>query len=181
MFLFQPKRVLLFSLLCIGIMLPALSGSREISAPKPEKWKQVKNIEQVEYCLLLPLTGFWEDYKKNDEKAKHVFIKKGNTMLTVSGLLRSENKSATEYYNEYFDEERNPGKAIEQKKLNAAGNKFYCYGYWSNSYYKARFIEMIWLRKDDLVKLEIYFPVKDTSAWYPRINRLFKQEANCSQ
>lgn len=179
MFRFQQKQTVKLLFLCFCALLPAFSNSKNISPAKPEKWKLVGNNEAVCYGLYLPLTGFWEDYKKNDEKAKHVFIKKGKTMLTVSGLLRAENKSTTEYFNEYFDEERNAGKAIEQKKLNTAGNKFYCYGYYSNFIYKERFIEMIWLRKDDLVKLEVYFPVKDTGVWYSRIDRLFKQEANC--
>lgn len=31
------------------------------------------NIEQIEYCLPLPLSEFTEDFEKNDVKAKHVF------------------------------------------------------------------------------------------------------------
>jgi hypothetical protein len=181
MFPLQKKPAAQFLFLCFCALLPVLSNSKENAAPKPEKWKLVKNMEQVEYCLSLPLAGFWEDYKENDERAKHVFIKsKSKTMLTVSGLLRSENKSITEYFNEYFDEERNAGKAIEQKKLNTEGSKFYCYGYYSNFIYRERFIEVLWLRKDELVKLELSFPVKDTAIWYSRINRLFKQNANCT-
>jgi hypothetical protein len=167
--------------LCCFIVFPGLSNSNHFATFKPEKWKQLKNIEQIEYCLSLPLNGFWEDNKKNREKAKHVFIgkSKSKTMLTVSGLLRSENKTTIEYYDAYFDEERNPGKAIEKRKLDATANKFYSVGYWSNAYYNTRFIEMLWLRKDELVKLEINFPVKDTAAWYPRLEKLFKQTSSC--
>jgi hypothetical protein len=171
-----------FTVLCLFVLLPVLSNSNGVTTAKPEKWKLLKNIEQIDYCLSLPLTGFWEDNKKNREKAKHVFIgkAKNKTMLTVSGLLRSENKTTQAYYDAYFDEEKNPGKAIEKKALNIGGNRFYGCDYMSNFYYNTRFIEILWLREGELVKLEINFPVKDTAVWYPRLERLFKQTSSCS-
>lgn len=154
-----------------------------LSFTQPVKWVAFKNMEQVEYCLSLPLEGYKEDFKQNDVRGKHVFThktKKDNE-ITVQGMFRTETNTTEEYYNKYYEVAETEGIAIEARRLDKAGNRFYVRGYWSNDYYKARFIEVFWLRKDELVKLSASFPVKDTTAWYKQINRLIRQTPNCTK
>lgn len=142
-----------------------------------------KNMEQIEYCLSLPLEGYKENFKKNDVRGKHVFThktKKDNE-ITVQGMFRTENQSAEAYYNKYLEVAETEGIAIEAHKLDKANSRFYVRGYWSNDYYKSRFIEVVWLRKDELVKVESVFRTADSLQWYRNIDRMFKQTCTCTK
>lgn len=167
--------ILLFSAGCFVLLFSFFS--------KPVKWTTVKNMEQIKYCLSLPLEGYKENFKKNDVRAKHVFThktKKDNE-ITVQGMFRTESQTAEEYYNKYFEVAEEEGIAIEARRLDKANNRFYVRGYMSNDYYKSRFIEVFWLRKDELVKLTADFRVNDSLFWYKNLDLIFKQTANCTK
>lgn len=169
-------RQLLCFIAAILLLVFVLAGT------PPGAWRTVKNNEQVEYCVSLPLNNYKENFKKNDTRAKHVFTHKLNkkTEITVQGMLRSENNKTETYFNKYFEGAEEEGKIIEYKLLDKKNNRFYCGGYWSNSYYDTRFIEVVWLRGDELVKVESVFPVKDTTVWKAYLPRMIKQNINCN-
>lgn len=154
-----------------------------LSFSKPVKWTTFKNMEQIEYCLSLPLEGYKENFKKNDVRAKHVFTHKTkkDDEITVLGMFRTENNTTEEYYNKYFEVTEEEGIAIEARRLDKANNRFYARGYMSNDYYKARFIEVVWLREDELVKLTADFRVSDSLQWYKNLDLIFKQTSNCTK
>ena len=170
-----PGKALFFSvtiLLCAAF-IPA-------GAPA-EKWRTVRNMEQVVYCVSLPLNGFKEDFEQSDVRGKHVFthVRDKQRQITIQGMLRSEQQHAKTYFQQYFEFAEEEGKIIDYKKLDAKNNRFYCGGYWANHFYNTRFIEVVWLRKDELVKLEAVFPLKDTTVWKKHLTRLMQQSTNC--
>lgn len=140
------------------------------------------NAEIVEYCVLLP-AGWQEDYDAAPVKAKHVF-RKGKDKdysITVQGLLRSDTFVSLEQYyqNTYTEEEEAGGKIIEVKQLLKDKNCFYAKGYWNNSYYKNRFVEVTWLKPDETVTYKVDLPVADTALWYSQLSRLVNYNTGC--
>jgi hypothetical protein len=141
------------------------------------------NMEQVEYCLSLPLNDYSEDFEKNDVRAKHVFkhkIKK-NVEMELQGFFREDPSVSIEDYfkNTYLNSEEE-GKIIEKSDLIKSNNCFYAKGYWSNSIYEMRFIEIVWLKKDEMVKLYSSFDVNDSLIWNSRLQTLINSSSNCN-
>lgn len=152
--------------------------------PAPEKWKAFGNNELWEYCFTLPLDGYVQDYNKSDVKAKHVFIHRANKKreIIIWGMDRSDTStrlSTEKYYQQHFAGAEEKGLAIEERKLDAAARRFYSWGYWSNAYYESRFVEIVWLRDDGVIKLRASFPVADTPLWKTRLPELLKQTSVC--
>lgn len=132
------------------------------------------NMEQVDYCVPLPLKEYKEDFKQSDVRAKHVFVhnKKKENEILVQGLFR-ENSSVTidDYFKNTFSEEETEqqGKIVITKELYKNNNFFYAFGYWNNLIAKSRFVDMYWLRKDDVVHVYALFDIADTSLWKTRL------------
>ena len=141
------------------------------------------NIEQIEYCLPLPLNDYAEVTDKDEVRAKHVFshkAKKDNEM-EVQGLFRDDPSVTIEesFKNRYISAEED-GKIIMQKEIVKNNNCFYAKGSWSNLIYKLRFIEIVWFPKDEVVKFYSSFDVKDTSIWDQRLQTLISSTSNCN-
>ena len=145
--------------------------------------KTFSNIEQVEYCVPLPLKEYTRDTKGEYERAKFVFINKKNDQLQmiVQGMFRSDQKISIEEYfkNSYPAEDAENGKNIEIKELIKATNCFYAKGFWSNFAIDQRFIEVTWLRPDDLVKMYVSYDVKDSLLWNSRLKRIIETDSYC--
>lgn len=141
------------------------------------------NIEQIEYCLPLPLSEFTEDFEKNDVKAKHVFnhkTKKENEII-IQGMFRNDpSVSIEDYFNNNYKNSEEEGKIIEKKELLKSNNCFYAKGYWSNFVNEFRFIEITWLRKDEIVNLQVNYNISDTALWNSRLPVFLRSNANCN-
>jgi hypothetical protein len=150
--------------------------------PKAEAWREFRNIEMMEYCLSLPLEGYVRDDKKSDVKGKYVFVhrdrKKGD--ITLWGLDNAYSKAPLEVYvKRYYAKAEEQGQVIEERKLDAAARRFHAWGYWSNRIYESRFLEIVWLREQEVVKFYATFPVADVNIWKARLPQLLKQSSLC--
>ena len=58
-----------------------------------------RNMEIVDYCVLIPAKGYEEDFDKND-KASHTFVHKTkkNNYVELKGLLRADSEIPLEKY-----------------------------------------------------------------------------------
>lgn len=115
------------------------------------------NMEQIPFCIPLPLDRYTLDEKLSDERAKFVFTKNDNPKcyIEVQGMLRSdESISLEDYFKNSVSEEETEaqGKILDQKVLDKDRNCFWVTGYWSN-FQEQKFIELVFLRKEDLVKI----------------------------
>lgn len=131
----------------------------EMSIPDsiPLGLEMFTNMEQVPFCIALPLKGYTLDEKQSDEKAKFVFTKNSNPKyyIQVQGLIRSdESVSLEDYYNNSVSEEETEaqGKILEQKVLHKDKNCFWVTGYWSN-FPEQKFVEIVFLRNEDVVTM----------------------------
>jgi hypothetical protein len=161
----------------------AQSPHKSGAASAAEKWTPFRNIEFWDYCLSLPLNGYAQNYKKSYVKAKHVFTHriKNNSEITVWGLNNAQTKASPEaYFKRYYAGAEEQGLIIEERKLDAKGRQFYGWGYWSNSFYEKRFLEIIWLRDAEVIKFHATFPVADTALWKSRLPELLKQTTVCN-
>ncbi len=156
--------------------------SLPVNAATKDTFTNFHNAEIVEYCVPVP-SGWHEEYDAATLKAKHVFKKSrdDDNTITVQGLLRSDTSVLLDKYfqNTYTAADEEEGKIVEIKQLLADKNCFYATGYWNNSYYKSRFIEVTWLRQDEAVTYKVDLPVADTAFWYRQLSRLVNYNAGC--
>lgn len=143
------------------------------------------NIEQIDYCIPLPLKEYKEDSKKSDMRAKHVFVntQKEENEILVQGMFRENSAvSIDDYFKNTFSEEETEqqGKVIISKEIYKNNNFFYAFGYWNNFISKSRFLDMYWLRKDDVVHVYADFDIADTSLWKTRLE-IFKNAPGVCQ
>ena len=141
-----------------------------------------RNIEMVEYCVPVP-GGYGEDYTTGLQKGGHIFIDTGkkDNRIEVQGLIRSDNSvSLPEYFNNtYNDAAEAEGMIITEKQLLREENCFYAKGYWNNQYYNTRFLEITWLRADELVTYKVAMNVNDTSFWDRHLHEIINTKAMC--
>lgn len=141
------------------------------------------NMEQIEYCLPLPLNEYTEDYDKSDVKAKHVFkhkTKKDNE-ITVQGMFRDDpSVSIEDYFKNSYQDSEEQGEIVEKKELFKDKNCFYAKGYMSNLIDKYKFIEVVWLRKDEVVVYSSTYDIADTTLWDEQLRILLNSPANCN-
>ena len=135
------------------------------------------NIEQIEYCVPIPIGQYKEDTKHDYERAQHVFQNKADKKydIIVQGYFRPDDSKSSlqEYFDRTYEDAEQKleqeGKIIQEKQLVKATNCFYVKGYYSNFELDSRFIEITWLRKDDVVKYVTTFAIKDTAVWSKRL------------
>jgi len=141
------------------------------------------NMEQIEYCLPLPLKEYTEDFDKSDVKAKHVFkhkTKKDNE-ITVQGMFREDPSVSIEgYFKNRFQNSEEQGEIVEKKVLFKNKNCFYAKGYMPNFIDKYKFIEVAWLRKDEVIVYSSTYDISDTTIWNERLELLINSTANCN-
>lgn len=145
--------------------------------------EEFTNVEQVEFCMLLPT----KNYKLNKEKSypRGNFIYENpndsNNYIQVQGLFRADpSVSIEDYYkNTYSSEEtEEQGKIIIDKELVKENNCFWARGYWSNSPNQP-FLEITWLRKDDVVTFYWNFRLKEADYQLKVLNYLIHSNTNC--
>ncbi len=135
-----------------------------------------KNIEQIEYCVPLPLKEFKEVY--GTERASHSFIHKKNKNVTidVKGFFRTDTTITIENYfdSSYTSKDEEEGKIVTQKEVLKNKKCFYAIGYYNNFIGKYEFAEVTWVRNDEVIKLEVYYTVKEKMLWYERLKLIIK-------
>ena len=160
--------------------------SKEVNCKKafftmPFGLSMFDNMEQVDYCVPLPLKEYSEI--RSRERAKHSFVLKKNKKYTmeVTGLFRSDEKiSLDEYFkNSYTEKDEEEGKIVLKKQIVPATSCFYAIGYWNNQIYSSRFMEIVWLRKEDVVKLNVTYPISDTAIWSNRLKYIVRTTSSC--
>lgn len=142
-----------------------------------------RNIEIIDYCFLFPFKDYKETFPESNEKAWHTFIhktKKGNEIY-LKGLLRSDTSiSIEDYFANTYESSEELGEVILEKAILNNRQCFYAKGYMSNLIYDYRFVEVYWLRKDDVVIFEAQYDIKDTVLWDERLQLLLKQSSFCN-
>lgn len=147
--------------------------AQQPGTPLPFGLQIMGNNEQVSFCVPIPVKEYSET--SGGQRAKKVFINKKDKkyQLLLQGLFRTDTSISMEKYAaNTFTAAEAAGKVIEQKGLINNNNCFYFCGYTGNKYSGSRFIEITWLRKDDLVKLQVTFPVADTAIWNKRLQTI---------
>lgn len=143
------------------------------------------NMEWVSYCLPLPLSEYPESFDGETEKGKHVFIQKGNkkSEIVVTGMMRSDESVSLEDYfkNSYTEEDEGQGKIITSKSIMVGKNGFYAKGYWNNLIYDERFFEIVWFRKQEVVKLEVNYALKDSTKWNAWFESILESKSECTE
>jgi hypothetical protein len=101
------------------------------------------------------------------------------TML-VQGLTRSDKSVSLEkYFAESTEGAEESGKIIQKKELLTKNRCLVLQGYWNNLIYDSRFLELVWLRKDEVVRLEVLYPLKDSTLWKNRLGILKHHRSEC--
>lgn len=155
------------------------SSAQQVTNPTGDM-ELFSNIEIVDFSVPVPLNEYKLNYDRSDVKAKFVFehVKKKDNEIVVRGMSRAdESVSLADYCKNTFAAYEEGGKIIQQQGVEEATGCFYCKGYWNNKIYESRFIEVIWLRKTDVVRLEANFDIADTSIWNERLAQLLKSDS----
>lgn len=174
----NPAKALIV-LVFTAFTLPAIAQGTKPAIPAG--WRLLSNIEMVEFCLPLPLNEYAAPV--STQKAVYDLRQKSNKKfhLQLQGLLRSDTTASIENYfaNSYTEDDEAAGKIVQQKGLLKNTHCFYALGYMSNQIYNERFLEITWLRKDDLVKLTVNFPVGDSKRWKEYLKKLVSFDSFC--
>jgi len=143
------------------------------------------NMEWVSYCLPLPLDEYPESFDEESEKGKHVFVQKGNkkSEIVVTGMMRSDETVLLDDYfkNSYTEEDEGQGKIITSKSIMPGKNGFYAKGYWNNLIYDERFFEIVWFRKQEVVKLEVNYALQDSTKWNTWFESMLESKSECAE
>jgi len=135
-----------------------------------------KNIEQIEYCVLLPLNEYVE--KRAVERANHSFVNKKNNALVINlkGYYSDDKSITLEKLCalKYTAEDEKHGKIIKTKVISNINHCFYAIGYYNNLIYKYEFIEITWVRNDEITVLELNYRLKDQALWQKRLKTIIK-------
>ncbi|HEY1040551.1 MAG TPA: hypothetical protein VGF30_14155 [Bacteroidia bacterium] len=141
------------------------------------------NIEQVDFCVPLPLAEYIKDTENEYERAKFVFRnkKKKEYELVLQGMFRADPKVSIDDYfkNTYTEESEAEGKIVTEKQIVRSTSCFYAKGFWSNLGDKQKFLEVTWFRPDDVVFLSVNYDIKDTTTWNNRLVQLIKTDSYC--
>lgn len=155
------------------------SSAQQVSNPTGDM-ELFSNIEMVDFSVPVPLKEFKQNFDRSDVKAKFVFehLQKKDNEIVVQGLLRDdESVSLADYSKNSLAGAEEEGKIIQQQGIVESTGCFYAKGYWNNKIYESRFIEVTWLRKSDVVKMEANFDIADTALWNIRLAQILKSDS----
>lgn len=143
-----------------------------------------QNVEQVDFCVPIPFKEYALDQSVQRERGDFLFINNADSSLTMqlTGMFRADPSVSIETYfkNSYAPEEtEEQGKIVTEKKITGTNNCFYAKGYYNNLINKERFIEIFWLRKDDVVRYTVNYSIKDTALWNTRLTTILETDSYC--
>lgn len=141
------------------------------------------NIEQIEYCVPVPTSEYALDSLNEYERAKFVFKCKANDkyQIILQGLNRSDTKVTLEEYFEhsYPVEQAEGGKNVERKEMIPSRNCFYAKGSYTSTSMDTRFMEVTWLRTDEVISFKATYDIKDTALWERRLKQILLCDSYC--
>lgn len=164
-------------MLCICLILLCVKTSL-LAQNKPMGLglQMFKNIEQIVYCVPLPLSEFKE--LPVIERANHSFVHKKNKSITINirGFYSEDKNIELENYfgKSYSEQDEESGKIITQKEVLKNKQCFYAIGYYNNFINRFEFLEITWVRNDEVTKLEIAYPKKDKTLWCNRLKVIIR-------
>jgi hypothetical protein len=142
------------------------------------------NIEMIEYCVLLPLNEFKEDYEIKDQvKARHDFKHMNHYQdydhLVVQGFLINDSKKVKlkDFYERHVKNTLEDGLGVDTSFINLAENYFVVKGYIPNLPTR-KFFEIHWLGEDEVV-LSVGYEEKGSLLWERRISKILERGISC--
>src|SRR6202007_1502357 len=113
----QPAEVITTN--SIADSVKPISDTTKAELSSDDDLEVFSNIEQVDYCVPIPLKEYVLDTKNKYNRAEFVFHNKKNDQLDINliGMFRSDPKVSIEDYfkNSYTEEDEAEGKVIETK------------------------------------------------------------------
>jgi hypothetical protein len=135
-----------------------------------------KNIEQVVYCVPLPLKEFKE--LPATQRASHSFVHNKNKKVTIEvagyTILDSITTIDSVYATYMSEPHEESGKIITQTELLKNRKCFYSIGYYNNFFGKYEFIETTWVKNDEVVTMQVHYSIKEKKLWYERLKIILK-------
>ena len=161
-------------LVLLSIFVLVLLHSHAQSQKLPYGLQAFKNIEQIEYCVPLPLSEFTE--KSDVERAHHSFVHKKDSLVSIElrGYYCDDKKITLEklFTESYATEDEERGKIITKKEIKKDRHCFYAIGYYNNFISKYAFFEITWVKKDEVVVLQIQYLSKQQNLWMQRLQAI---------
>ena len=167
----------------LAILLLVLVVQKSIGRDEqwPKGFSEFKNIEQIEFCVPLPLAEYIE--KESPQRAWHVFANKADPSheLSIQGKFKTYPQQALKEYIalRYTNDDVKQGQVIVRSKMNEQTNCYYETSYWHATEKTMRLAEMIWVRPDDVVVLQVDYALSDTTLWNQRLDFLINQDSYC--
>ena len=147
-----------------------------------DDFEWARNIEQVPFCVPIPKGEYVREEPSDQPRANQVYVHKTrkNDLIQIRGLLRSDTKvSVRDYFHNTYAKAEESGQVIEDKKLIEAQGVFYARGYMTNKIHEQRYLEVTWVRKDDVVVYTALFALSEVAAWQKRLDVLLRHNAQC--
>jgi hypothetical protein len=157
---------------------------RNVEEAAADIWVTCENIEMVPFCVMVPGKNYYRNDATSDVKGKVVYTHKtkADNEVVVQGLLRSDTGvSFDDYYNRSLQAAEEEGAVVTGKAASrdSGGGWFFTKGYMNNTADKYRFLEIVWLRPEDVVVYRANFDAADTTYWYSKISDLLQQGTDC--
>lgn len=145
--------------------------------------EEFTNVEQVTFCMLLPTKNYQINEEKSYPRGNFIFENPNdsNNYIQVQGLFRGDpSVSLEDYFNNTYssEETEEQGKIIIDKELIKENSCFWARGYWSNAPNQP-FVEITWLRKEDVVTFYWNFRLKEAVYQQKVLNYLIHSNVNC--
>lgn len=159
---------------------PTALNKQVVSQSNDLDW--VRNIEMVPFCLPIPKAEYVLDEKSELPRGSRAYVHKtrGEDFIQVRGMMRSDpSVSIADYYRNSYAKAEESGQIIEEKKLLDAQGVFYAKFSMNNLMYKQRFIEVTWLRKDEVVTYTAGFAINEAPAWQKHLHILLEHNSRC--
>lgn len=150
--------------------------------PPDDTYDWARNIEMVPFCLPLPKGEYVLDEKSELPRGSLAYLHKTRKADTIEvrGLMRSDpSVRIADYFRNSYAKAEESGEVIEEKKLLDAQGMFYVRGYMNNKIHEQRFIEITWLRKDEVVIYTAVFALSEVAAWQKRLDTLLQHNSRC--
>lgn len=143
-----------------------------------------QNIELMQYCVLLPLNEFREDFSDQSvEKAEHKFVQKkdpkGYEQIRVKGF--SIDKENAFNLNLFFQRDKTDleesGLGIDSAWTDSLHHYYVIKGYLPNVMSK-KLIKIVWVKEEE-VALDIDYTEKTAALWDARLKAILKRGVVC--
>lgn len=140
-----------------------------------------QNMEQIEYCVPIPTDEYLPDHSLQT-RGQFLFLKPNDSIASIqlAGLFRTDPSVSVEAYmaHTYSGEEESEGTLVSGKYLIDARSMFWAEGTWANltGY---RFLEITWLRTDEVILLSAVYPETDQEMWEKRRKIILSYDSFC--